>query len=367
MIAKLNANYSSTQFLGDEIMHATFRNARNFLARAILLTGMVVGSAAVAEAAVPVPLSLINGWYDAPFSTNPAAITVASNIVHFQGAIGTGGTNHEPFIIPAQYRPAVIVFVQLDLCNSTAGRIIIYPSGDTYIQPETNFSNAQCFTSLEGVSYALVPAGFKPIALLNGWTATAYGTGPPTVKKVANIVRLKGAIGNGTTLSPFVLPAADRPPTNVHIPIDLCNGIGGALLIQPSGVATIEPDNGSLSSAQCFTSLDGAWFAANQTGYTILGLLNGWQNGTGRPAAAKKIAGMVHFEGAIQNGSSQIVFVLPKALAPKSADAYVPVELCGGYTGRLHIAKNGTVDVQAGSSFSNAQCYVSLDGASYIP
>jgi hypothetical protein len=40
------------------------------------------------------------------------------------------------------------------MCNATNGRLVIAPNGVVTVVAEGNvFSNAQCFTSLEGVSF----------------------------------------------------------------------------------------------------------------------------------------------------------------------------------------------------------------------
>jgi hypothetical protein len=351
-------------------MHTITRTVLALLARATLFSAMLIGSAAVAQAAAPLPLTLINGWTNAPFSTHPAAVKITSNIVYFQGAIATTGTNAEPFVLPAGYRPLVNVFIPIDLCNATKGRLYITPSGDVIVQAEGGtFSNAQCFTSLDGASFPLVATGFKPVTLLNGWTGAPFGTGAPTVKKVGSVIQFKGAVASGTSAELFALPAADRPPTYVYVPIDLCNAANGRLIIAPTGEVDVEAQN-AFSDAQCFSSLDGASFALNATGFTALPLLNGWTNApfSTRDAAAKKIGGFVHFEGAIATGGTNSVpFVLPKALSPKK-DVYVPVDLCDATNGRLHITPNGTVDVEVeGGMFSNAQCFTSLEGALFLP
>ena len=54
------------------------------------------------------PLTLKNGWTNAPFSTRNAAIAKGTDgIVHFKGAI-SGGTTDNPFKLPAAFRPASI-------------------------------------------------------------------------------------------------------------------------------------------------------------------------------------------------------------------------------------------------------------------
>jgi hypothetical protein len=100
-------------------------------------------------------LSLLNGWTNAPFGTRNAAAEDLGGIVHLEGAIAEG-TNAVTFTLPAAFRPTTAVYVPVDLCNATNGRLFIQPDGTVSVQAEGGtFSNAQCFTSLEGVSYAL--------------------------------------------------------------------------------------------------------------------------------------------------------------------------------------------------------------------
>jgi hypothetical protein len=100
-------------------------------------------------------LILLNGWTNAPFSTRNAAVEELGGIVHLEGAIGNG-TSPVAFTLPAAFRPTTDVYVPVDLCNSTNGRLLIQPGGTVTVETEGgNFANAQCFTSLEGVSYAL--------------------------------------------------------------------------------------------------------------------------------------------------------------------------------------------------------------------
>jgi hypothetical protein len=100
-------------------------------------------------------LTLQNGWTNGPFGTSAAAARTISGIVHLKGAIATTGTNPVPFTLPAGLRPASAVFVPVDLCNATNGRLQIEPSGVITVEAEGGaFSNAACFTSLDGVSFA---------------------------------------------------------------------------------------------------------------------------------------------------------------------------------------------------------------------
>src|SRR5262249_59134435 len=92
----------------------------------------------------------------------------------------------------------------------------------------------------------------------------------------SGIVGFKGAIAGGTSAVAFTLPAAFRPSKNVFIPVDLCNATNGRLDISPSGVTSVEAEGGTFSNAQCFTSLDGAWFAKSARSFTALTLQYGW-------------------------------------------------------------------------------------------
>ena len=312
-------------------------------------------------------LGLQNGWTNAPFGTRDvgAFFDPGSGITHFSGAVA-GGTSAVIFTLPPLFWPSVETFIPVDLCGATNGRLIIETNGEVRVQAEGAFSNAQCFTSLEGATYASTTAGFSGLTLQNGWTNDPPVTSIAVFGSLGGAMRFKGAISSGTNPVAFTLPAGFRPATNVYIPVDLCNATNGRLFIQPSGVATLQAENGTFSNAQCFTSLDGAWFLHDAGGTTVLTLQNGWTGapfGTSRPAV-KNINGIVHFQGAIASGTNAFAFMLPAGLAPTS-NVYVPVDLCNATKGRLFIQPSGMVSVQAEGAFSNAQCFTSLDGASY--
>src|SRR6516165_2614096 len=76
-------------------------------------------------------------------------------------------------------------------------------------------------------------ASFTPLTLKNGWTGAPFGTSNPAVSNISGIVHFKGAIAtSGTNPVPFTLPTADRPATNVYVPVDLCGATNGRLFIQ---------------------------------------------------------------------------------------------------------------------------------------
>jgi len=357
-------------------LHASKAQFMDRMVRAAF--GLVVGAAllvaagstpAHAQFTGPTPLTLINGWTNYSSGTSVATVEEVAGIVQFRGAIATSGTNAQPFTLPLSLSPATAVYIPIDLCSATNGRLNIQPTGAVTVEAETAFSNAQCFTSLDGASFALSSSGSAALTLINGWTNAPFGTSNATVKVVNGIVHFKGAIATtGTNPQPFVLPTQFRPLTNVYVPVDLCNATNGRLDIQPTGAVTVEAEGGTFSNAQCFTSLDGAWFAPKPAGFKPLTLINGWTNApfSTSNAEAENAYGLVYFKGAIATtGTNTQPFTLPISFRPVT-NVYVPVDLCNATKGRLIIQTNGVVTVQAETVFSNAQCFTSLDGASFV-
>ena len=313
-----------------------------------------------------------NGWTNSPFGTSAAAVRTISGIVHFKGAIATTGSNPAPFTLPAGFRPASAVFVPVDLCNAANGRLQIEPTGVVTVEAEGGaFSNAACFTSLDGVSFAKSASSFTPLTLQNGWTNSPFGTSAAAVRTISGIVHFKGAIATtGSNPVPFTVPTAFRPARTVFVPVDLCNATHGVLEIDKSGVVTVDAEGGAFSNAACFTSLDGASYAKSASSFTPLTLQNGWFNspfGTSAPAV-RTISGIIHLKGAIAtSGTNPVPFTLPAAFRPVSV-VFVPVDLCTATSGRLQIEPTGVVTVQPeGGTFSNAACFTSLDGVAFAP
>jgi hypothetical protein len=104
--------------------------------------------------AVFTQLKLKNGWTGGPFRTSNPAIALVSGIVHFKGAMASTGSNSLAFILPAKFRPAKPVFVQVGMCDGTPGRLLIATNGITIVEAENDFRNATCLTSLDGASFA---------------------------------------------------------------------------------------------------------------------------------------------------------------------------------------------------------------------
>lgn len=350
-------------------MHGVIRKAFGLLlGGALLMASLTAGTAsAFAQFAGPAPLALVNGWTDAPFGTSHATVEEVAGIVQFRGAIA-GGTSVVAFTLPASLTPAASVYVPVDMCGATNGRLIIQSNGNVSVQAESAFANAQCFTALDGASFALSTTGFTALTLINGWSNTVFGTNNPAVQKINGIVHFQGAMSTtGANAEAFVLPKGYRPTTNVYIPVDLCNATNGRLNIAPTGIVMVEAET-VFSNAQCFTSLEGAWFAASASGFKALTLINGWTESpfaTSKAEAANEY-GIVYFKGAIATGgTSPQPFTLPVAFRPVTT-VYVPVDLCDATKGRLYIQLSGSVFVEAETVFANAECFTSLDGVSFV-
>jgi len=323
-------------------------------------------------------LQLVNGWTGGPYGTQqPGVKQLNDGIVTFTGAISApAGSSGVAFTLPANDWPATNVYVPVDMCGATKGRLFIQPNGVVAVQAEGAFSNATCFTSLDGVSFAL-PTASTPLTLQNGWQGAPYSTAAPGVQfetyswdGVAQVsVRFTGAISGGTSSVAFTLPTAYRPPTTEYVPVDMCGATNGRLVISPSGTVNVQAET-SFTNAQCFTSLDGAWFMLDQSPqFGPIPLQNDWQFYGGGPITdptADLINGStVEFSGTMEaTGTNPIAFTVPSSLAPPT-DVYVNVDLCNATKGRLFIQPNGVVTVQAEGPFSNAACFTSLDGVSY--
>ena len=335
----------------------------------VLVVAFITGSTlAVAQFSTPTQLVLQNGWVDAGFTTSHAMVRASNGIVQFRGSI-EGGTTSVAFTLPSALTPATTVYIPVDMCNATNGRLIIQPSGVVSVQAETSFANAQCFTSLDGAQFSLNATGYTNLTLVNGWTGAPFGTSTPATRIIAGAVHFKGAMAtSGTNAVAFTVPASARPTTDVYVPVDLCNATNGRLHITPAGVVDVEAEGGTFSNAQCFTSLDGAWYSTNPPGLAPLALINGWTNApfSTSNAAASSAWGVVYFKGAIATtGTNSQPFTLGPRFRPIT-NVYVNVDLCNATKGRLLIQTNGVVTVQAETSFSNAQCFTSLDGVSFV-
>jgi hypothetical protein len=337
-----------------------------------LLATLLLTPIAAQAGAAPPPggsfLTLINGWKNAPSGTAKASATLYKGIVRLKGAIWTDNSNSSdmPFVLPSKFRPSGLVFVKIDACGASNGRLIINADGTTQVQAESDSSLIKCMTSLDGVTYAAASANYHALKLRHAWQPAGGDARTPSVKLIAGVVRFAGAITGGSDPEVFVLPAPLRPSGLSYVPVDMCGGANGRLVISPSGTVTVESEY-AFSYAACFTSLEGAKFGIDSTGYTPLTLINGWVSygGGTRNPAVRSIGNDVQFQGAMSTGGTNAApFVLPAGFRP-SKKVYVAVDMCDATNGRLAIAPNGTVTVEAESGFGNASCFTSLEGVSF--
>ena len=101
-------------------------------------------------------LDLKNGWSQFGSSYKPAAAIDAQGIVHLRGVITQGIAGSNNFArLPRALRPDRDVFMPVDQTAGNQGRVGIDPDGEAEVSAEAggSQSNAQLFTSLDGVTY----------------------------------------------------------------------------------------------------------------------------------------------------------------------------------------------------------------------
>jgi hypothetical protein len=317
-------------------------------------------------------LHLKNGWTPYHGETRKPKIARDSDgIVHLEGTLQQKtGSKNLAFHLPDKFTPSRKVFVPVDLDVANKGRLVIQPSGDVHIEAEQSYSDAQLFTSLEGVTFpASNKLDFKKLNPINGWGNYGQKTGAPKAAKDGNgIVHLEGAIAGGASSTAFVVGGKLTPPSDTYVPIDLCAAANGRLFFDPGDGAVNIHTEGPFNEATCFTSLEGATYPVNdKLNFKPLTLVNGWgpYGGANTPGVAKDSNGVVHLEGAIDTGgANHLAFTLPSKFRPPKI-LYVNVDLTNANKGRLEINPDGTVNVFSETSFSFAQGFTSLEGVSY--
>jgi hypothetical protein len=203
-------------------------------------------------------LTLSGGWLKYGGSRDPAIADYGS-VIRLEGAI-SGGTTSTPFTIPAGFRPSTRVYLPLDLCSAHKGRLVIEPSGFVTLYSEGPFSDATCFTSLDGVSYAKDAGATLALSPINGWATSPYSTRAVAVRNNSGIITFQGALSStGSSGQLFYLPSVYAPATKVYVAADLCGGTKGRIVIHPTGEVQVEA-SGTFSNATCFTSLEGVQF-----------------------------------------------------------------------------------------------------------
>jgi hypothetical protein len=131
---------------------------RHVMARLALVsaTAMFLSAVAAAEPLDFKHLNLLNNWEKFSSETRTPAVAIDANgVVHLRGAIRqSGSTANVPFVLPKAYRPSGIIYVPVDLTSGQPGRLNIEPDGTVRVQSAGNYSQAQDFTSLEGVLFS---------------------------------------------------------------------------------------------------------------------------------------------------------------------------------------------------------------------
>jgi hypothetical protein len=100
-------------------------------------------------------LRLLNGWQNYNGGVRrPAWAVDAQGVVHFRGAIDQSPAGSLQFArLPVGIRPAAFIFMATNMFASATGRIYVATNGYVYADPTGPDSDAQNFTSLDGITY----------------------------------------------------------------------------------------------------------------------------------------------------------------------------------------------------------------------
>jgi hypothetical protein len=319
----------------------------------------LVGVASAASAAPANPpvqtVTLLNGWVseNGSYSTGKPGVAVDGNgVVHLSGSLGGGTSDTEAFQLPAGDAPASSLYVNTYTLDNTQNYLIISSSGAVYPVG----SDVSGYTDLAGISFPSAESGLinKYPALKNGWASAdpTYGTGNPAAAiDSEGIVHLSGSLESGTTGdTAFVLPTADRPPSNIWIETYTFGGSTGYVFINPAG--DVQPVG---TDAADYTNLAGITFRAKSSilAANSLTLENGWTGNSfsaGKAAVSRDQYGVVHLAGAIEAASGTgPAFVLPTGDRPKHY-LFQTTYTFGGTAGSVVIYPNGSVYLEGQST-----------------
>jgi hypothetical protein len=188
---------------------------------------------------------------------------LVDGFVRFQGNLAAGeGASSTILTLPSGQgmKPGHNVYVPVTFCplgaGAVQGRIQIRPSGAVIYEGDN--AKAWCGISLDGASYSMANyAGSNPIKLSNGWVSSdGFGV---RARSLRGVVRLEGAVKDGTSTTIGTLPEGTRPSTAVYV---VANGLlyaqSATLRISSSGV--IKVITPVLVAAQPGISLDGVSF-----------------------------------------------------------------------------------------------------------
>ena len=333
------------------------RSAFGLLLGAALLVACVTlaSTSAAAQFAGPTQLNLVNGWTNAPFGTSNAMVEESNGIVQFRGAIGHG-TSATAFTLPVALAPR-------PLCTSRSTSATQPRDALSFQAVVSSVSRPRLCSAMPSASRRLTVRSspllvHRPYAGQRlDWRSVRHQCSGDSGHRRGSPLQGRH-VHNWHQSSGIHRAHFGSPENDVYIPVDLCNATNGRLHITPAGVVDVEAEGGTFSNAQCFTSLDGAWYGPTTTGYSALALINGWTNGpfSTSIAAAANAWGSVYFKGAIATtGTNAQPFTLGPRFRPIT-NVYVNVDLCNATKGRLFIQTSGVVTVQAETSLQ--QCTV---------
>ena len=188
-------------------------------------------------------------------------VKLVNGFARFQGVLS--GVQDAPsllFTLPANQGliPGKPVYVPVTLSPTVPlqGRIVIQTNGNVEFEgiSERGWSGV----SLDGASYSMTsPPEAKPLSLSSGWVA--HSTRAVRYRLDNGVVRLEGAVKNGTTMTIGTLPLGYRPLKTIYV---VANAIQFAqpaqLSIDSAGIIKLVTP--ALVAAQPGVSLDGVSF-----------------------------------------------------------------------------------------------------------
>lgn len=194
-------------------------------------------------------------------------VTVTNNtgFVRFQGAIyrSSYSSDLHLFDLPSNYAPAADVFLPIAIQNCSAGgqtkygELHIYGGGAVYAQGENlDYTDPNCGIYLEGTAFSR-SLTTTSLSLAGSWAP--YSSRAVKVRNDNGIIRLEGAVWNGTGTQVATLPNGWAPLRTTYIVADMFQASHGRVIIDTAGKISVDQSNLSLASA--LLSLDGVSFA----------------------------------------------------------------------------------------------------------
>jgi hypothetical protein len=155
--------------------------------------------------------------------------------------------------------PGNMVFVPVMMCPNGGmhGRLVISPNGNVNFE-NVNPQDAFCGVSLDGASYSMSSTGAQAISLSSGWVS--FSNRAVRARNSGGVIRLEGAVKNGSSLTIGTLPVGMRPARTIHVVSNAQLFASPSVLsINSSGVITVVTPS-TLFVAQSGITLDGVSF-----------------------------------------------------------------------------------------------------------